>query len=208
MVDYSKWDNFDVSDDEETTRIETPKMNTDLIMKSFNQEVAALKQKSRSVRDTLVGIPSVTIRCPADPGNIRWENTTVTPDQLAMGELAPMYSKRLGLDIVVIRHRPAKESRESRFDNQPATWMMIDPVSGFASFDWQSSVGTVTIARLDGKFFDVETCGVMHEFNSYVLDAFGDSEEEAHDLMNPETFEQFFIDYENKPADLPSPYKV
>ena len=157
-------------------------------------------------------IPAVIIRCNADAdfnkGKYFWQNTTISPADLKKGFVAPMWAQKLKLPIVVIRHRPAGKPAEVRFDNKPATWMMIEPISGFASQDWQSAVGTVTIARQDGKFFDVITCGILHEFNSLILDAFADSQADGHALMNPKSFERFFMEYDNKPADLPCPYRV
>ena len=59
-------------------------------------------------------------------------------------------------------------------DNQHATWLMIDPVTGFAPAEWQRGVGNVIVARADGGALDTATLGAVTDYVSDIVDAFGD----------------------------------
>lgn len=59
-------------------------------------------------------------------------------------------------------------------DNQHATWLNIDPQSGFAPDKWQGGIGTVIVAAADGKPLSVDTLGAIVDYVSVILDVFGD----------------------------------
>lgn len=59
-------------------------------------------------------------------------------------------------------------------DNQHATWLKIDPVSGFAPPAWQGGIGTVHVARPDRTPLTVEVLAGITDYVSDILDAFGE----------------------------------
>lgn len=77
-------------------------------------------------------------------------------------------SLKIGYPLLVYRDGVA------RGGNQHATWLMIDPESGFAPAGWQGGVGDVIVARADGEGLDVKTLGAVTDYISDILDAFGD----------------------------------
>jgi hypothetical protein len=85
----------------------------------------------------------------------------------------------LGLDLRL--HRVSNplplRSRQPRaaLDNQFVTWIMIDPVSGFAPFDWQGGfVGDCIAFRGDGQPLTVAQWAGLNDLMSSVLDMFGE----------------------------------
>lgn len=59
-------------------------------------------------------------------------------------------------------------------DNQHATWLMIDPVSGLAPIAWQGGIGSVYVARPDRKPLTPEVLAAITDYVSLILDSFGD----------------------------------
>lgn len=59
-------------------------------------------------------------------------------------------------------------------DNQHATWLTIDPVSGFAPMAWQGGIGSVYVARPDRKPLTSEVLGAIIDYVSLILDSFGE----------------------------------
>eukprot|EP00573_Skeletonema_grethae_P001285 CAMPEP_0201687258 /NCGR_PEP_ID=MMETSP0578-20130828/1398_1 /ASSEMBLY_ACC=CAM_ASM_000663 /TAXON_ID=267565 /ORGANISM="Skeletonema grethea, Strain CCMP 1804" /LENGTH=229 /DNA_ID=CAMNT_0048171399 /DNA_START=126 /DNA_END=815 /DNA_ORIENTATION=+ len=64
-----------------------------------------------------------------------------------------------GLPLAVKRVDPYTDlSGFGAADNQPATFLMIDPITGFAPYQWQTRVGPVLVYRpggLDLNFYDM-----------------------------------------------------
>lgn len=59
-------------------------------------------------------------------------------------------------------------------DNQHATWLMIDPGSGFAPPAWQGGIGSVHVARPDRSPLTTEILAGIVDYVSDILDAFGE----------------------------------
>lgn len=81
-----------------------------------------------------------------------------------------------GVPLIIWRHirrDPLSFPRDKKLDNQPATWLMIDPHTGFAPLAWQGNVGPVTIARSDKQPLLSAQLDIIHEFVSHLLDLFG-----------------------------------
>ncbi|KAJ7170908.1 hypothetical protein C8R43DRAFT_875290, partial [Mycena crocata] len=86
-------------------------------------------------------------------------------------------SAQVGLPIVMYRHlqtNPLSMRRDAGLDNQRATFLMIDPESGFAPPEWQSCVGSVTVMRRDGKPLTLESIETIWMYHDHLLDCFGD----------------------------------
>lgn len=71
---------------------------------------------------------------------------------------------------VIIPHLP----RGQETDNQHATWLMIDPVTGFAPPAWQGGIGSVHVARPDRAPLTSDTLAAITDYVSDILDAFGE----------------------------------
>ena len=59
--------------------------------------------------------------------------------------------------------------RSADYDNRWATWMMIDPQSGFAPLAWQGQIGPVLVLREDGSLTSDDIL-VMTNWVSDMLD--------------------------------------
>uniref|UniRef100_A0A7S1YHI8 Uncharacterized protein n=1 Tax=Grammatophora oceanica TaxID=210454 RepID=A0A7S1YHI8_9STRA len=99
-----------------------------------------------------------------------------------------------GLPLIVKKTTPRRRlGDQSDYDNQWATWLMIDPRSGFAPSEWQSYVGPVYVFRPSGSG-DVsgDDMEVINDFLSSLLDAFGDGPDfNPQEMLNPVYFSEF-----------------
>jgi len=116
---------------------------------------------------------------------------------------APVFEK-LGFPTMIWRHEPQNwmqrpPSTDTNLDNPKATFMMIDPVSGFAPPEWQKAVGTVTVFRPDGKteltVLEFET---LWMFADHLMDCFGDGPEAAHSCINRPYFDRWCKNYKQE----------
>ena len=95
-----------------------------------------------------------------------------------------------GLPIMVKKVKPYVRLREREdYDNQWATWMMIDPRSGFAPPEWQSYVGPVLVYRPGGFEYSYDDVNVTNDFVSALFDQYPDGPD-----FDPSTWlnEEFF----------------
>ena len=91
-------------------------------------------------------------------------------------EVAPVPAL-LGIRLHVTRVRPRSDLVErADFDNQWATWMMIEPVSGFAPPRWQAHVGPVVVWRPDGGAVSSHDMCLLNDFLSALLDRYSDGD--------------------------------
>ncbi|TVY49039.1 Histone-lysine N-methyltransferase [Lachnellula occidentalis] len=80
---------------------------------------------------------------------------------------------KIGYPLVMARmaeHLP----RGPATDNQHATWLNIDPGSGFAPEHWQGGIGDVVVASADGTPLYLDTLGAITDYVSSILDEFGE----------------------------------
>lgn len=80
-------------------------------------------------------------------------------------------------------------------DNQHATWLMIDPVTGFAPAEWQSGVGNIVVARADGKPLETVTLGAITNYVSDILDAFENGVGAAQKYYNRSRLDKYIADH-------------
>ena len=103
-------------------------------------------------------------------------------------------SQKIGFPLLV--GRPMNESmRGPLTDNQHATWLMIDPITGFAPLEWQSRVGNVLVARADGKALETNTLGAITDYISDILDAFGNGVAAAQKYYNRDRLDKYIADH-------------
>ncbi|KAF8190350.1 hypothetical protein K438DRAFT_2018688 [Mycena galopus ATCC 62051] len=108
-------------------------------------------------------------------------------------------SAQVGLPIVMYRHLkqdPLKMRPDARLDNQKATYLMIDPESGFAPPQWQSCVGSVTVMRKDGKPLTKQAIETIWMYHDHILDLFGNGST-PHRAMTSEAFNKYCAKYKD-----------
>lgn len=79
-------------------------------------------------------------------------------------------STLLGIPLRLTHVKPrSKLTKLTDFDNQWATWLMIEPKSGFAPPEWQAYVGPVVVWRPDGAVSSHDMA-LLNDFLSIMLD--------------------------------------
>ncbi|KAJ7266907.1 hypothetical protein B0H12DRAFT_139419 [Mycena haematopus] len=105
-------------------------------------------------------------------------------------------SAQVGLPIVMYRHLredPLKMLRDPGLDNQKATYLMIDPISGFAP----SRMANVTVMRKDGKPLTHESIETIWMYHDHILDLFGDNRFAPRQAMTSEGFKEYCAQYKD-----------
>lgn len=98
-----------------------------------------------------------------------------------------------GLNLMVQRVKPYIPLNERvDYDNQWATFLMINPNDGFAPMDWQSYVGPVLVYRPGGLDCNVDDMTVVNDYLNELLDVFADEgQKETRKWINKEFFQSF-----------------
>eukprot|EP00928_Gymnodinium_smaydae_P038677 TRINITY_DN26627_c0_g1_i1.p1 TRINITY_DN26627_c0_g1~~TRINITY_DN26627_c0_g1_i1.p1 ORF type:complete len:279 (+),score=35.50 TRINITY_DN26627_c0_g1_i1:81-839(+) len=102
-------------------------------------------------------------------------------------EISPL-STVLGFPLRLSRVLPRSDLRErADWDNQWATWMMIDPKTGFAPDNWQSFVGPVVVWRSDGQISSDDMC-LLNDFLDGLLDKYSEGSVVPEKHLTPEAW--------------------
>ena len=99
-----------------------------------------------------------------------------------------------GVPIVVekTQHQGSRKlCEQSDYDCHLATWLMIEPQSGFAPAQWQSWVGPVLIYRPGGLDFGNDDIDVLTEWVSTLLDYYPEPDFDYTEWLTPGRFQQF-----------------
>ena len=100
--------------------------------------------------------------------------------------------ERCGIPLVIKKVKPkSKLTHQAEYDNQWATWCMIDTVYGMAPMEWQTGVGPVLIYRPGGLNFNDSDMDIVGDYLGHLLDCFGDDLEHAYRMMTPTAFQEF-----------------
>ncbi|CAF9932803.1 MAG: hypothetical protein ALECFALPRED_005382 [Alectoria fallacina] len=136
---------------------------------------------------------TVMIRSEAD-GGVRYSNFLTLREHPIFKTSPVPISQKIGFPLLV--QRPTQQSvRGPLGANQHATWLMIDPITGFAPAEWQGGVGNVIVARSDGKPLDTATLGAITDYISDILDAFGDGVGAVQKYYNRGRLDKFIADH-------------
>ncbi|KAJ5046771.1 uncharacterized protein L3040_003998 [Drepanopeziza brunnea f. sp. 'multigermtubi'] len=103
----------------------------------------------------------------------RYESVKLSSKHPVFGTKALPITVKFELPLVMYREMEGLP-RGQETDNQHATWLNIDPQSGFAPPHWQGGIGTVVVASADGKPLTVATLSAVTDYVSLILDKFGD----------------------------------
>ena len=101
-------------------------------------------------------IPCVLIEGPAT----RYASTTLPSNHAIFNTRALPITTKFGYPLVM-SHVVENLPRGPATDNQYATWVNIDPESGFAPADWQGGIGNVIVANADGTPLSLERARLL-----------------------------------------------
>ncbi|KAJ9467932.1 hypothetical protein DIPPA_27168 [Diplonema papillatum] len=179
-IDYSKWDNIDTDSEPETAEAPPP-------------QAAPAPQPAAGGASGLV--PAVLVWCAKDKqGSAPWKAVAIAEDHPVFSAAVPPLAAAVGVPIGV--HRVGTvPGGPGTMDNQIATYLHLDLVSGFAPSQWQSGVGTVLVARTDRKPFLPENLEALWMYCTRILDNFGFEGKAPKHLYNPKAFETWSVDY-------------
>lgn len=169
-------------------------------------------------------VKAVIVRCNDDPApGAKWSATTIPSDHPIFSQQGPGAGREaplpaaLGIPLA-FRRLPSSQFRKrpSSLDNQIVTYMNIELESGFAPAAWQSEVGTVLVARLDGRPFLPQHLEAVWQYCDYILDLFGDGGGPPRRLYNRAAFEKWWARYVGEMREIgrddwnnvPTPYEV
>jgi hypothetical protein len=96
----------------------------------------------------------------------------------------------------MVMHRLGTQSANpSDLQNHVATWLNIEPESGFAPMIWQDNVGTVIVARKDRKPLLPQHLEGVFDYCGRILERFGDGNGAPTRLYNRFAFEKWWQGY-------------
>ena len=81
------------------------------------------------------------------------------------------------------------------YDCHPATWLQIEPNTGWAPPVWQNWVGSTLLYRSDGADFTADDFSLAFEYVALALDRFGDGPERPFFPFlhfSPEPYKRWF----------------
>lgn len=131
-----------------------------------------------------------------------WSATTLPADHPIFSQPVPPVPRLIEVPLVL--HRVGTQSaNRADLDNQIATYINIDAISGFAPPEWQSYVGTVIAARKDRKPLLPQHLEGVWMYCDYILDLFGEGEGAPSRLYNRAAFEKWWKQYCEEQEDRP-----
>ncbi|KAA1471148.1 hypothetical protein DENSPDRAFT_837075 [Dentipellis sp. KUC8613] len=154
------------------------------------------------LNDSAQAVQGVVVACDGERGQFGVFSPVELPPSHEIyqeGTISPV-SALTGVPIAVWRHlqeSPFAIRHSAALDNQITTYLMIDPVTGFAPPSWQQNVGTVTVMREDGKPLTPEAIETIWMFCDSLLEDFSDGRQ-PQQRMNPEGFMEFCESYKSR----------
>lgn len=141
-------------------------------------------------------IPCVKIYSQGDGGG-RYEDVSL-PRSHPIFDAGPLpLSQELGLIKIPLVMTRLRENlpRGYQTDNQDATLLMIDPVSGITPNAWQGGVGSVYVARADRFPLTTVMLATMTDILTLILPTFGERElvHIARTYYDQDRLKKFFV---------------
>jgi hypothetical protein len=95
--------------------------------------------------------------------------------------------------------------RSPATDNQHATWLNINPNTGFAPDIWQHSIGNVIVANLDRSPLAGSRLAAITDYVSDILDEFGNGGPESvrrkyYSRQHRERLDEYIVRHEQMQA--------
>ncbi|KAI0790987.1 hypothetical protein C8Q75DRAFT_758806 [Abortiporus biennis] len=144
-------------------------------------------------------------------GPFRPEVVMVNPDHPVWKTgTVSLVSQLIGVPLLI--HREMKElplgwPNDENKDNQSVTYLMIEPVRGFAPHRWQKNIGPVTVVRADQQPLTKVALEMIWMFCDSILEDFGDTRLPPLDRYNATAFETFCEDYRDQYLQFPSRFR-
>jgi MYND finger len=135
----------------------------------------------------------------------RYEAITLpSTDPIFTSEPLPV-TVRFGYPLVMKRTH-FNLGRKPDTDNQHATWLNIDPNTGWAADKWQHSIGSVIVANPDRTPLKVATLAAITDYISEILDEFGEGGPESvkkkyYGQRRRELLDKYIVRHEKMQAD-------
>ncbi|KAI5855532.1 hypothetical protein GGS23DRAFT_443307 [Durotheca rogersii] len=144
---------------------------------------------------TPASIPAVIVRCEGEKSKFApWSATAIKADHPVFSNSVPPVPGRIEIPLVL--HRVGTQSvNQASLDNQIATYLNIDSESGFAPPAWQSRVGTVLVARKDGKPLLPHHLEGVWMYCDRILDVFGEGGGPPTRFYTRQAFEKWWKGY-------------
>ncbi|CAF4727671.1 unnamed protein product, partial [Rotaria socialis] len=194
-IDYSKWNNIDVSSDEETRTSEYPQISE---LSSVTANTSKLKDDDAS--DSLHLIIGTEFLCDKDRQEygsfFRRKEIPSSHAVFQYGAISPV-SELIGIPLLIYRYkRYLGYGADDDFvtNNQRITYLMIDSRSGFVQplGEWDLCIGTALVARRDKQPFNELHAEVIFEYFKFLLSKYDiPPSSEVYNLMNRNGFEKF-----------------
>ncbi|KAJ6589977.1 hypothetical protein DFH09DRAFT_976520 [Mycena vulgaris] len=122
-------------------------------------------------------------------------NATTIPQNDSIFDLAPLpVSVRLECPLVM-RRIGTSSSNQSDLDCQIATFLAINPRTGFAPPEWQSHIGSVIVARKDKKPLSMQHLEGFWMYNDAILDEFSNGGIDERVWYTRSNYERWWAEY-------------
>jgi len=121
-----------------------------------------------------VDIQAVIIPAPGYPGT-QFRSMKISSTHSIFSTRGIPITLKFGFPLVIYRLHEERLPHIPETDNQYATWINIDPKTGFAPEQWRNSIGDVIVACADGTDLDKATFEAIMNYVSDILDAFSDN---------------------------------
>mmetsp|Transcript_52587 Transcript_52587/g.87410 ORF Transcript_52587/g.87410 Transcript_52587/m.87410 type:complete len:232 (+) Transcript_52587:92-787(+) len=206
-IDYSKWDHIDTDSEDDVPSPSIPKPTPPKPPPSSSPSKPSQVPRKAVTTSSDDGASLGLIQCLYMP--CKGENVCpitgpefLHPDDpiFTKGTLSPL-SSLIGLPLRFLRvdKRPSLSiPRTAKLDNQPVTYMMIDPVTGFAHPEWQQGIGSVFVARQDKRPLLIAHLEAVWQFADDILERFGDGNVNYKVDMTKKEFLKFFKWYKDR----------
>ncbi|KXX76595.1 hypothetical protein MMYC01_204842 [Madurella mycetomatis] len=127
---------------------------------------------TRDVQDASGFIQAVIVPCDMEKSKYgSWSAMTIAADHLVFSQPVPPIPRLIRFPLAL--HRVgAQSANRAHPGNQVATYLSIDANSGLAPPEWQSSVGTVMVARKDKKLLLPQHLEGVWVYFDLILDRF------------------------------------
>ncbi|KAJ5900268.1 uncharacterized protein N7473_004338 [Penicillium subrubescens] len=191
-IDYSKWDNIDTDSEPETSSpAAAPKATLPPAPASLLSSIST----SMATDGASAPIQAVVVRCEAEKvKDPPWSTTRIPANHDVFSRTVPPVPGLIEVPLV-LHQLGTRSANRADLDNQIATYLNINPDSGFAPPAWQSHVGTIIVARKDRKPLLPQHLEGVWIYCDHILDLFGEGGGAPRWLYNRQAFGKWWAGY-------------
>ncbi|KAJ5139008.1 uncharacterized protein N7515_003856 [Penicillium bovifimosum] len=216
-IDYSKWDNIDTDSDSEPETTSVPRPQPSRPAASLPSRPAAPQPSTPAAPQPSTStapqastpaapanqtpskkdlIKAVMVRYKGDPGPV-WSQITIPSDHPVFRNRVPPVPALLEFPIIIHRVGTFDTGAFGCLDNQPITYLNIEPHNGFAPPEWQRGVGSCIVANKNKKDFTREQFEAIFMYCDRILDYFGESIPPPPHFFTRKEFERWYEQYDH-----------